>query len=75
MSDRTERLSHKHLFLHHLSPAEKVRIFKECHIRLNWYKESIIQRTKERLQQEEIQFLETVERRAIGKVEKDDLIF
>ena len=53
MSDRTEKSTQQDLFLHHLSSEEKIKIFKECHIRLNWYKDSMIQRTKERIKRQD----------------------
>lgn len=51
MNERTESTIDSSLFLHHFSLEEKTRIFQECQRQFNWYKDSIIQQTKERIQQ------------------------
>lgn len=47
MSDRIEELTPQSSFLHHLSPEEKIKIFRECQAQFAWYKNSMIEKTKE----------------------------
>ncbi|MEM9541719.1 MAG: hypothetical protein AAGA60_19760 [Cyanobacteria bacterium P01_E01_bin.42] len=51
MNDRSQQTTHSSLFLHHFSLEEKTRIFQECQQKFNSYRDSIIQQTKERIQQ------------------------